>query len=56
MQREREVKKMWMTYQECPTSEQEGGGGPNPFLSCSFIADLVCNVGAHAHTHTHQNY
>ena len=27
MQREREVKKMWMTDQECRTSEQEGGGG-----------------------------
>ena len=39
MQREREVKKMCMADQECRTSEQEGGGGPNPFLSCSFIAD-----------------
>ena len=44
-------KKMWMTDQKCCTSVQGGGGGPNPFLSCSLIADS-CEVG----THTQQNH
>ena len=34
------VKKMWMTDQEYRTNEQGGGGGPNPFFSCSLIADF----------------
>ena len=37
--REREFKKMSMADQKCCTSVQGGGGGSNPFLSCSLISD-----------------
>ena len=37
--RERELKKMLMTDQECRASVHGGGSGPTPFLSCSLIAD-----------------
>ena len=39
MYREREIKKMCLTDQKCRTSVQGGGGAPNPFLTCSLIAD-----------------
>ena len=43
---------MWMTDQECCTSVQGDGGGPNLFLSCSLIAGS-CLERRWAHTHTH---
>ena len=46
---EKEILKTWMIDQECRTSVQGVGGGPNPYLSCSLIA---CNVGGHTHIHT----
>ena len=46
--RERELKTMWMTDQECRASVHGGGGGPNTFLSCNLIADSC----RHTHTHT----
>ena len=40
---------MWMTDQECHTSVQGGGGGPNPFL-VALLQTLACYVGGHTHT------
>ena len=42
---------MRMTDQECRTSVQGGGSGPNPFL-VALLQTLTCNVGGHTHTHT----